>query len=133
MQPYDACRLMCLNLFSFVDKPFTDEAILDLDKLYKVSYEMQLMADDLVDLEIEAITKIIQKIEDDPQPEEIKVTELALWKKVRDVASSGRRTGNGFTGLGDMFAALDYAYDSKQALEITKILTKTKITRETEC
>jgi ribonucleoside-diphosphate reductase alpha chain len=130
MQPYDACRLMCLNLFSFVMQPFTDDAELNYMELYKVSYEMQLMADDLVDLEIEAIERIIQKIKTDPQPEEVKSVELALWEQIKDVASSGRRTGNGFTGLGDMLAAIGIKYDSDRALEVTKFVMNTKFKAE---
>ena len=130
MQPYDACRLMCLNLFSIVKNPFTDEAKVDYDMLYELSYAMQTMADDLVDLEIEAIEKIIQKIKTDPQPEEEKTTELNLWEKIKDVASSGRRTGNGFTGLGDMFAALGHKYDSEEAMKVTEIVMKVKMKGE---
>jgi ribonucleoside-diphosphate reductase alpha chain len=119
-----------MNLFSFVMQPFTDDAELNYMELYKVSYEMQLMADDLVDLEIEAIERIIQKIKTDPQPEEVKQTELNLWEQIKDVASSGRRTGNGFTGLGDMLASLGIPYDSDRALEVTEFVMSTKFRAE---
>jgi len=130
MQPYDACRLICLNFFSFVNECFTEKSSIDYKKLYEVSYEMQLMADDLVDLEIEAIDKIIKKIEDDPQPEEVKSLELSLWNKIKDVASSGRRTGNGFTGLGDMFAGINIKYGSDESLKILELVMQTKMKAE---
>lgn len=114
MQPYDACRLMALNLLSFVENPYTEDAYIDWVKLYKVAYEQQRLADDLVDLELEHISRILAKIHSDEESDEVKRTEIELWEKVYDVASAGRRTGCGFTALGDMLAALGVSYDSRR-------------------
>lgn len=130
MQPYDACRLLALNLFNFVDNPFTDEAKIDYTKLYQVSYEMQRMADNIVDLELEHIDRIIAKIQSDPEPDYMKVTELNLWNNVRDVAMSSRRTGSGFTALGDMLAALNLKYDSPEAKLVLSNVMRTKMRGE---
>ena len=133
MQEYDACRLMALNLLSFVNNPYTDEAELDYQKLYEVAYEQQRLADDLVDLEIEHIDRILAKLEKDAHSEGSKRTEIELWTKVRKVASSGRRTGCGFTALGDMLAALNLPYDSEEALEVVEELMSTKMRGELDC
>jgi ribonucleoside-diphosphate reductase alpha chain len=133
LQPYDSCRLFCLNLFSFVKDPFTDKAEIDFDKLYKMSYEMLRLADDLVDLELEYIDRIIEKIKNDPEDEETKRAELNLWYKVRKEASAGRRCGNGITALGDVFAALGVKYDSSEALEIAEQIMRTKMEAELDC
>ena len=82
MQPYDACRLIAVNLFSFVNNPFTKDAEFDVQKFYEVNYEAMRLSDDLIDLEIEYINKIIRKIEDDPESSEAKERELKLWWKV---------------------------------------------------
>lgn len=130
MQPYDACRLIAKNLFSFVHNPFTNESELDYELLYKVSYEQQWLGDLLVDLEIGHIDRIIQKIESDPEPKEVKQTELDLWRNIRDVASSGRRTGNGFTALGDMLAALGLKYDSPEGMATVQRVCHTMMSGE---
>ena len=133
MGAYDSCRLMCLNLFSFVDNPFTDKAEINFKKLYEISYEQQRLMDDLVDLEIESIEKIITKIQNDSEPIETKQTELNLWVKILDTAKKGRRTGSGITALADMLAALGIKYDSQEALDITKKVMKTKMEGELDC
>ena len=133
MQPYDACRLMALNLYSFVENPFTESAKINYDLLYKVSYEQQRLADDLVDLELEHIERIIAKIKSDPEPDEIKQPELELWSKIYNVCKSGRRTGCGFTALGDMLAALNMRYDSDAGLEAIDKVMKTKMEGELDC
>jgi len=133
MQAYDACRLMALNLYSFVDNKFTSSATINYDKLYKVSYEQQRLADNLVDLELEKITTIINKIKNDPEPEEIKSVELALWQKIYKVAASGRRTGCGFTGLGDMIAAMGVDYDSDEGMAIIDKVMRIKMEGELDC
>jgi ribonucleoside-diphosphate reductase alpha chain len=133
LQPYDSCRLMCLNLFSFVNDPFTDDAEIDYDKLYQVAYEQQRLMDDLVDLEIEHVDRIIEKIENDPQDDLIKGTELQLWKNIRQTAQSGRRTGSGITALGDMLAAIGVKYDSDEGLEVVEKVMSTKMRGELDC
>jgi ribonucleoside-diphosphate reductase alpha chain len=133
LQAYDACRLLAANLYSFVVNPFTKDAYVDYDKVYEVFYMQQRLADDVVDLEIEYVDKIIAKIEADPEPEDVKATELNLWKKVKETASASRRTGCGFTALGDMLAALGVGYDSHYALTITEKVMKTKLEAELDC
>jgi len=133
MQPYDACRLMALNLLSFVENPYTDEAYVDWVKLYEVAYEQQRLADDLVDLELEHISRILAKIHSDEESNEVKRTEIELWEKVYDVASAGRRTGCGFTALGDMLAALGVSYDSEQGCDYIEKVMRTKMEAELDC
>lgn len=133
MQAYDACRLMAINFYSFVDNKFTDKASVNYDKLYSVAYEQQRLADDLVDLELEKIDRIIDKINNDKEADSIKAVELELWKKIKAVASSGRRTGCGFTGLGDMIAALGLDYDSEAGMETIRKVMETKMTGELDC
>jgi len=133
MQPYDACRLMALNLLAAVKDPFTDNAELDLDKLYELAYEMQRLADDLVDLEIEAILNIIEKIGRDDLPEETKRVELDLWNKILETAQSSRRTGSGITALGDMLAAIGLSYDSELGMDAINIVFKTIFKAQLDC
>jgi ribonucleoside-diphosphate reductase alpha chain len=133
LQAYDACRLLAVNLFSFVVNPFRSNAHLDMDKVYEVFYIQQRLADDVVDLEIEYVDKIIAKIEADPEPDDVKATELNLWKQVKDTASASRRTGCGFTALGDMLAALGLKYDSDEAITTTELVMKTKLQAELDC
>lgn len=133
LQGGDSCRLMCMNLFSFVNNPFTDNAEIDYKKLYEVSYEQQRLMDDLVDLEIESIEKIIQKIRSDSEPYIIKERELNLWTDVKKQAINGRRTGSGITALADMLAAIGVKYDSDKGLEITDKVMKTKMEAELDC
>lgn len=133
LQAYDSCRLMCLNLYSFVENPFTKDAYINYDKLYEMSYMQQKLMDDLVDLEIEYINKIISKIENDPETIEIKKSELDLWKKIKDTASNGRRTGSGITALGDMLAALGIKYGSNDSKKIINNVMKHKLNAELSC
>lgn len=133
LQPYDSCRLLATNLFSMVKEPFTDKAHIDFDKLYEVSYEQQRIGDNIVDLEIKYIDRIIEKIESDPEPMEIKLTEINLWKKIQKTAKEGRRTGCGITALGDMLAALGLKYDSDDSLELIDKVMKTKMKAELDC
>lgn len=130
MGRYDACRLMALNLFSFVNLPFSEKAHINYELLYATAYEQQVLADDLVDLEIEHIDRILDKIDRDPEPELTKLIERNLWLRIRDVASSGRRTGCGFTALGDMLAALNVPYDSQEALQIVNEVMSIKFYAE---
>ena len=133
MQEYDACRLIAVNLFSFVDNPFTENAKFDFDKYYRINYEAMRLSDDLIDLEIERINEIINKIEKDKEIPTTKLTELNLWIKVRETALASRRTGLGFTGLGDTLAALGLKYDSEEALKTVELIGKTKFKSELDC
>lgn len=129
MQMYDACRLMCINFFNLIDDAFNNGE-LNKDKLYTLAYEQQRLSDDLVDLEIEAIDKIISKIKSDKRATD---TELNLWTNIREVARSGRRTGNGFTALGDMLAALSLKYDSEESKKIIEEVMQIKLKAELDC
>lgn len=133
MQPYDACRLIAINLFSFVDKPFTKEATFNHKKFYEINYEAMRLSDDLIDLEIKHIKRILNKIDSDPESEEVKFREKQLWKKVLKTAKSSRRTGLGFTALGDTLAAIGVKYDSKEGLIITEAIMQTKLKSEFDC
>lgn len=109
--PYDSCRLMAMNLFSYVVAPFTKDAYFDFAKYGRhVEKAMRLM-DDMVDLEIEKIDSILEKIDSDPEDEEVKRVERKLWQKIRRKAVDGRRTGLGVTGAGDMLASLRVSLD----------------------
>lgn len=118
MQKMDSCRLMLINLFSFVNNPFTPNATIDLNLLYQISYENQRLMDDLVELEIENINGIIAKIQKDKS--NVKDREILLWQRIQDAAYRGRRTGSGLTALGDMLAALGLKYDSEEALDLVR-------------
>lgn len=113
----DSCRLIAVNLFNFVKNPFTKNAYFDSDSAYRTFYEAQMMMDDVVDLEIEAIDKILAKIDSDPEPEHIKRVERETWEQLRKSGVEGRRTGLGITGLGDTLAALGIKYDSDEGLK----------------
>jgi ribonucleoside-diphosphate reductase alpha chain len=130
MQMYDACRLIAKNLYNFVISQFKKTAYIDYKLLYQLSYEQQWLGDLLVDLEIQHIDRILRKIESDPEPMEDKATEYNMWKNIREVAASGRRTGNGFTALGDMLAALGLKYDSDQSIRIINLVCHTMMKGE---
>lgn len=115
--PFDSCKLIHLNLTSYVKAPFTNHAKLDIDLLYKHSYEAMRLADDLVDLELEAVQRIIEATKRDSDK-----TELKLWTKIRETAVRGRRTGLGFTGLADTIAMLGFRYDSDKALDQVEMI-----------
>ena len=117
--PYDSCRLLAINLYSYVNHPFTGEANFDFD-LFETHVEIaQRIMDDIVDLEIEKIDKIIQKIESDPQTSDLKRTELQLWKKIQHKCIQGRRIGIGVTAEADMLAALGLRYAEDEATNFT--------------
>ncbi len=130
MAVYDTCRLICENLFSFVKEPFTKKAFIDYVKLYDISYKMMLLGDDLVDLEIEYVQRIIDKVNNDSEPEDEKIPEKNLWTNVLTLAKNARRVGCGITGLGDMLAALLIKYDSKKAMEVISRVMHTKMKAE---
>lgn len=106
---YDSCRLLAINLFSFVQNPFAPEAQFDFDLFKKYAQIAQRLMDDIIDLELEKIEAILEKIKRDPESEDIKRTEQNLWLKIREKCQQGRRTGIGITGEGDMLAAIRFA------------------------
>ncbi|MEW6467677.1 MAG: adenosylcobalamin-dependent ribonucleoside-diphosphate reductase [Bacteroidota bacterium] len=130
MQGGDSCRLIALNLFSFVDRPFTPRARFNFRKFYETTYEAQRLMDDLVDLELEAIERILKKVESDPEPDHIKAVEISTWKLLYDAGKKGRRTGLGFTALADTLAAMGLKFDSDNALEVIESIMKTKCEAE---
>ena len=130
MQGGDSCRLIAMNLFGCVVNPFSPEAYFDYDKFYQVTYESQRLMDDLVELELEAVSKIIAKIESDPEPDKIKSVELETWKMLYEAGKKGRRTGLGFTALGDAIAALGFKYDSPEGIETIDKIMRTKLRGE---
>ncbi|MDE6010186.1 MAG: adenosylcobalamin-dependent ribonucleoside-diphosphate reductase [Muribaculaceae bacterium] len=117
--PYDSCRLVAINLYSYVKNPFTPEAEFDFDLFRRHMRVAQRVMDDIIDLEMEKIDLIIDKIESDPETSEVKQTELNLWKKIRTKTLRGRRTGCGTTGEGDMLAALGLRYGTKEATDFS--------------
>jgi ribonucleoside-diphosphate reductase alpha chain len=123
--PYDSCRLIAINLYSYVNNPFTKNASFDKE-LFKKHVRMGMrLNDDLIDLEMEKIEGIIAKIESDPEEEEVKRAELQLWKKIQEKTLGGRRTGLGITGEGDMLAAMELVYGSDKAIDLAVELQKT--------
>jgi len=123
--PYDSCRLLALNLFSYVNNPFTEEADFDFE-LYKEHVGLaQRMMDDIIDLELEKIDAILSKINADPELEELKLVERNLWQNIRQKAEEGRRTGIGITAEGDMLAALGLRYGSDEATTFSVDVHKT--------
>ncbi|MBQ7690811.1 MAG: adenosylcobalamin-dependent ribonucleoside-diphosphate reductase [Muribaculaceae bacterium] len=113
--PYDSCRLVAVNLYSYVVNPFTPEAHFDFDLFAKHIACAQRIMDDIIDLEMEKIEKIIAKIKEDPETAEVKTTELNLWEKIRSKTLKGRRTGVGTTAEGDMIAAMGLRYGTDEA------------------
>ncbi len=130
MQGGDSCRLIAVNLFSFVEAPFTKKAKFNYKKFYEVVYETQRLMDDLVDLELEAVEKILAKIDADPEPDHIKYAEKETWKLLSETGRKGRRTGLGFTALADSVAALGIKFDTDDALTVVDEMMKTKMTAE---
>jgi ribonucleoside-diphosphate reductase alpha chain len=124
LSPYDSCRLMVVNLTSFVNNPFTDSAQFDFDRFDSVVMKAQRLMDDLVDLEVECVDRILAKIKSDPQPTHVKKIELDLWEKIRAAGLNGRRTGLGVTGLGDALAALNIQYGNDASIEMTESIYK---------
>ena len=117
--PYDSCRLIAINLYSYVKNPFTPEAYFDYDLFAEHVACAQRMMDDIIDLEMEKIEKILDKIKSDPETAEVKTTEMNLWNKIRTKTLKGRRTGVGTTGEGDMIAAMGLRYGTPEATEFS--------------
>ena len=124
LSPYDSCRLITLNLYSFVKNKFTENAFFDFTLYSKYVKIAQRLMDDLVDIEINQIDKILAKIESDPESDDIKSVELGLWNKIRNACLTGRRTGLGITGLGDTLASLNIRYGSEESIEVTEKIYK---------
>jgi len=117
--PYDSCRLIAINLYSYVDHPFTPKAKFNFGLFSKHIHYTQQIMDDIIDLELEKIDAIYNKIVADPEDEEIKRVEKNLWRKIREMAVNGRRTGIGITAEGDMLAALGLQYGSEAAVDFS--------------
>jgi len=117
--PYDSCRLLAINLFSYVEKPFSKEAYFNGDLFIKHAHIAQRMMDDIIDMEIEKIDAILNKINTDPESEELKLVERRLWENIKEKTVKGRRTGIGITAEGDMLAALGLRYGSKDAIKFS--------------
>lgn len=128
MGSFDSCRLIHLNLSSFIDNPFTDKAAIDEEKLYEISYEATRLADDLVDLEIEAVDRIIDVVKNEED-----FTEFNLWSRIRETAIRGRRAGLGFTGLADAIAMLGLKYDSNEGLDKIEYIMRIMFKAQLDC
>ena len=123
--PNDSCRLIAINLYSYVINPFTDKSFFDFDLFKKHVHITQRIMDDIVDLELEKIDKILNKIESDPESDEVKIVEKRLWKNIKEKALKGRRMGIGTTAEGDMLAALNLRYSSEEAIKFCIDIHKT--------
>ncbi|MCB0380071.1 MAG: adenosylcobalamin-dependent ribonucleoside-diphosphate reductase, partial [Flavobacteriales bacterium] len=122
--PYDSCRLIAVNLYSYVENAFTPSATFNYQKFNKHVGMAQRIMDDIVDLELEKINRIVEKIEADPENIELKRTELTLWKKIKTKCIQGRRTGVGITAEGDMLAALGFKYGTSEATDFCEDIHK---------
>ena len=123
--PYDSCRLLSVNLYSYVENPFTPEARFNFDKFREHVQVAQRIMDDIVDLEMEKIDRIMQKVGNDPQDDDVKHTEYHLWEKIKRKSGMGRRTGVGITAEGDMLAALGLRYGTQEAIDFAVEVQKT--------
>ncbi len=123
--PYDSCRLLAINLFSYVEEPFTKNASFNFELFKKHIGIAQRIMDDIIDLELEKVDAIIAKIDADPQSDEVKAVERNLWKNIQTKAEEGRRTGIGITAEGDMLAALGIKYGSKDGIDFSVEIHKT--------
>ena len=130
MQGGDSCRLIALNLFSFVKNPFQENAEFDFHEFYEKTYESQRLMDDLVDLELEAIERILSKVKSDPEPDYIKDTEGRTWNLLYEAGKKGRRTGLGFSALADAIAAVNLSFDSFDAIAFTEKVMRVKCEAE---
>ena len=123
--PYDSCRLLAINLYSYIVNPYTKKAYFDFDLFKKHVALAQRIMDDIIDLELEKIEKIIAKIDSDPESEEVKEAEKHLWEKIYKKSGQGRRTGVGITAEGDMLAAMGLRYGTEEATEFSEQVHKT--------
>ncbi len=122
--PYDSCRLLAINLYSYVDEPFTPLASFNMPLFTQHVQLAQRLMDDIIDLELEKIDQILEKIDADPEAPEVKLTERQLWEKIRVMCITGRRTGVGITAEGDMLAALNLRYGSQEAIDFAVEIQK---------
>jgi ribonucleoside-diphosphate reductase alpha chain len=125
LSAYDSCRLLAMNLWGYIRKPFTKEAYFDYKSFYEDAKIAQRLMDDLIDLELECIDKILAKINEDPEDDEVKFTERNLWLKIKEACINGRRTGLGITALGDVLAGLNIKYGSDESIDVTERVYKT--------
>ena len=123
--PYDSCRLLAINLYSYVENPFTKEATFNFELFKEHVHKAMHLMDDIIDLELEKVDLILNKIQSDPEDMDVRTVEINLWKKIKDMALKGRRTGLGITAEGDMLAALGLRYGSEKALKFTVEVHKT--------
>ena len=123
--PYDSCRLLAINLFSYVEHPFTDKATFNFDLFRKHVQLAQRIMDDIIDLELEKIDLILKKISSDPEIDLVKRTEIELWEKIKEKSAQGRRTGVGITAEGDMLAALGLRYGTEEATTFSEEVHRT--------
>ena len=123
--PYNSCRLLAINLFSYVENPFTKEATFNFELFKEHIHKAMHLMDDIIDLELEKIDLILKKIQSDPEDSDVRQVEINLWKKIQDMALKGRRTGLGITAEGDMLAALGLRYGSEKALKFAVEVHKT--------
>ncbi len=123
--PYDSCRLLAINLYSYVKNPFTPEAMFDFALFRQHVRVAQRIMDDIIDLELEMIDKILKKVDSDPESDEVKQTERNLWLKIKKKSAQGRRTGVGTTAEGDMLAALGLTYGTADAINFSERVHKT--------
>lgn len=122
--PYDSCRLLAINLYSYVENPFTPEAKFNFELFHEHVGKAQRIMDDIIDLEMEKIDKILAKIASDPETDEVKQTEINLWSKIRNKTLKGRRTGVGTTGEGDVIAAMGLRYGTPEATAFSENIHK---------
>ena len=123
--PYDSCRLLAINLFSYVENPFTKEATFNFELFKEHVHKAMHLMDDIIDLELEKVDLILNKIQSDPEDADVRQVEVNLWNKIKEMALKGRRTGLGITAEGDMLAALGLRYGSEKALKFTVEVHKT--------
>lgn len=125
LNPLDSCRLLVVNIFSCVVNPYQKDAYLDLDKLKENAYFAQRLMDDLIDLELERIDQILEKIKNDPEADHLKAPEIALWTKIRENCEMGRRTGTGPVAVGDALAGANIKYGSDESISACEDIYKT--------
>ncbi|MFA5599504.1 MAG: LAGLIDADG family homing endonuclease [Phenylobacterium sp.] len=125
LSAFDSCRLLAINLFYYVVNPFTKDAYFDYEQFYKDAQVAQRFMDDIVDLELEAVDRIINKINNDPEDEFTKMIERDIWEKIRNSCKNGRRTGTGITALGDVLAALNIKYASDESFPVVDKIFRT--------
>jgi len=124
LSPYDSCRLVAMNTLSFVKNPYTKDAYFDYDSFEKYSKKAQRLMDDIIDLETEHVDRILNKIHNDPEPEDIKRNDINLWNKIRTSCNNGRRCGTGVTAIGDTLAALGIKYGSEESIKVVEEIYK---------